>query len=207
MKYRRNAAWLLATCTITVACGTNSPEASSDNSEAFWSALRIDGAETEHYDSVGQMAKASDAVFVGRLGEPSRVRVIQGDAPEDQVFMGQLSIALNGDKIDGRPAAIIEFLLPSSSFDDAEHLMEHLVADAPASDVAVFARLKVGEGDGADLYRAVNSNGIWVEDDGKLSAPLSGDTDLDPGGAESVRGLVESAMSGSDDIPVYGLRT
>jgi hypothetical protein len=66
---------------IWVAAGAQAADRNAENSEHFWTSLQYDFIEAEHYSSLGAMARAADAVVIGRLTSivPGRV---WGDPPD-----------------------------------------------------------------------------------------------------------------------------
>jgi hypothetical protein len=191
---RKVAIGMCSLATLFGSCGGGTDDTSADQ---FWNSLVIAGEDAEPFESIDEMAVASDAVVLGRLSGPGRVRVIQGDAPEDQVFVAQLKMTISSAGR-GEPgkAITVEFLLPAASAADAEHMVADLVATAPVEDMVLYARSLKGVVRGDRMFRPVNSNGVWVERSGTLVAPLAGDG-MAVDGTTSLTGLIDRAAAGS----------
>jgi hypothetical protein len=169
--------------------------AGNSEDEAFWSELRLAGGavEAEQFNSAKEMVEASDFVVQGRFVGAKGVRLIQGDAAEDQVFLAQLLFevdrVVNGP--DGDPTLIVEFLIGSASEKEAQVVVDVLQEATPESGLVMFVRHKRGAQE-AGLYRPINSLGLWAEHDGKPNAPLSDD--------ESRAGQLLRSAGSPDDL-------
>lgn len=176
LRYRRFLVLILAaltaiTAALFYAIGLPGSQQQTDD-DAFWSALRLDGDEVESYSSFTTMSEKSDLVVRGMIGDDIDLRTIQGDAPEDQIFMAVLSISDESNRAEG--PALVEFLLPAVDKESAEHTAHHLRESLPQEPIVAFLRLKKGEGDGKiPRYRLVSSDGIWIETPDGLHNPLS----------------------------------
>lgn len=160
-----------------------------------WRDVRVAGDEVEHYSTMAEMAEASDAVFVGRVGARGAVRVVQGDAPEDRIYMGQLMLVSREDVAEGVTIGVLELLLPASTMPQAQSMVNHLAEHASSTDLVVFARLKQGEGNGRPIYRPVNTSGLWVDVSGTVSTPLTDDPEVSPLPGKSVRAMVAAVVA------------
>lgn len=173
---RRTGLWLLVAfvgISGAASCSTGDAE-----DEAFWSELRLAGGavEAEQYDSAKAMVEAADFVAQGRFVGTKGVRLIQGDAAEDQVFLAQLVFevgqVVNGP--DSDPTIIVEFLVGSASEKEAQAVVDVLQKATPETGILLFVRHKRGAQE-SGLYRPINSLGLWAEREGKPNAPLSDD--------------------------------
>ncbi len=151
------------------------------------SALAISGLEVESFSTLGEMRAASDGVATGQVANFRISRVIQGDAPEDQVVYG-VAVFRVDDGIRGVETGRsypVEFLLPVVSAAEATSRTDEFAKALGTGNTLLFLRSKAGRGGARDpvlakaeagLYRAVNSNGLWSErPDGGVHLPLTRD--------------------------------
>lgn len=162
---------VLTSCSIA----SDGDQASADE---FWSSLRITGDEVEGYTTLNTMTQASDAVIIGRFVNFGVSRQLQGDAEEDVVTYGKATVtvdeAVAGSGVDS--AITLEFLLNVSP-DGIDTLVKELQSRLPTAPMVLFLREKRGPGE-VDLYRIVNSDGLWVATDRGIETPLSGNVDV-----------------------------
>lgn len=160
---------------------------SGDDSDGFWSGLRFQGQETESYSTLREMTEAADAVVIGRFADFGEVRIIQGDAPEDQVSMisGQLEITTHLSGLKYSSPLALEFVVVEQG-EPVEETIAGLRDTFPQGDMLVFIREKR---DGSGRYRIVNSTGLIVESDAGLVSPLAETLPLSDGPyAAEIRG-------------------
>jgi hypothetical protein len=153
---------------------------SQADTRAFWNPLTISGNEVEGYESLADMAVAADAVVAGRISSVGQGRVFQGDVPEDRAYYVRLNLGVT-QVARGSVAAAdivgIELLLPQVLTDaDFVKAVEQLEGQLPESSVVVFLRQK--DDSDEQVYRPVNSFGLFVAADGGLLMPI-GDTESD----------------------------
>ncbi len=170
-------AFVVSLLLVLTSCSAGSvgDQASTDE---FWASLRITGDEVEGYSSLDAMMQASDAVVVGRFVDFGVSRQLQGDAEEDVVTYGKATVAVaevvSGSGVDS--TITLEFLLDAAP-DGIDTLVEELRSVLPTAPMVLFLREKRGPGE-VDLYRIVNSDGIWVTTESGLETPLSGNIDI-----------------------------
>lgn len=142
----------------------------------FWSGLHIHGAEVEDYRSLKEMAEASNIVVLGQLTNFRLSRILETDAPENIVSYAAADVAVSS-LVRGKPSGVltVEFLLTAS---EPESAVKDLANSLPQTPALMFLRDKGGEESG--LYRLVNSSGLWVEEAGRLLAPLAEDYGVPP---------------------------
>jgi hypothetical protein len=184
---------IAAVAATLVGCAAESPPASA----TYWRALSLEGAEVESFDRVDEMARASDLVTIGTFGKEVKVRMLQGDAIEDQVFYGQFVFAPESER-GSSGGLIVEFLLPSSTLEDANAFLDETLSLPPEEPVLVFLHEKRSPGE-EGLYRLITSMGMWVEEGGTFYSPLTADDgaahDLlhSAGDPKTLEDLLESA--------------
>lgn len=197
--------WLALALIVPVAsgCSTSSPGSKSD--EAFWRALRIDGAEEVYRaGTLGEMAATSDLIVVGALDSFALGRIVTGDAAQDVIGYGAATMRVD-EVIAGEPPdpLIVEFLLPTTAATlTAEGLRSGANStgrELPQGRVVMFLHEKQGRGE-AGLYRLVEWRGLWIDGPDGLVAPLApdvegGGTFIDRSTMHSLQDLV-SALKG-----------
>jgi hypothetical protein len=187
---------LVAIAILLTAC---SPAHQVDpGDQAFWVALQINADEVEGYASLDEMAAAADLVVVGSFSDFGLTRVIQGDAPQDQVGMGGAIVSVDRAYKGSVPRTlIVEFVLPVvGTTEDFVAYTEGLKETLPSGPMLLLLRDKGGSE--AGLYRLVNSLGLWVLSEQGMAAPLYPLTDStnqpyagELVGVSSVEGLAE----------------
>jgi hypothetical protein len=164
------AALIATLCAFPAGCAGSAEITSKD--PLFWSGLHVGGDEVEGYGTLEEMASAADLIVVGTFSDFKLNRIIQGDAPQDQVGMAAAIVSVDRIVKGAVPAAlIVEFVLPivGSAQEIASYAAE-LKAVMPQGEVVLLLRDKGGSE--AGLYRLVNSLGLWTELNGELAAPL-----------------------------------
>lgn len=161
----RNTRLLCTTAIIVALVSCGSPSLDGD-----WAALRIQGDDAEHFETLQEMAAAADGVVTGRFTRFSELPSVQGDAEEDSVTMvaGQLEITstLAGATFDS-PISL-EFVVAEQG-EPIRDTVDRLLESFPREDLLVFVREKR---DAAGHYRTVNSYGLWAETVDGLMSPL-----------------------------------
>lgn len=167
----RGTAVVAATATMALAVGFGlaTPGAGDASTEPVhehghaWAQFFVSGLEAEHHDSIGEMAESSDTVVAGHFSPQGKVRVFQGDAPEDVVtyVTGALTVteAVSGPHRAGDKIAV-EFMAPPEA---AEGM--------PTSPVVLFLREKSAS---PQVYRPVTLAGVWSDSDSSdVDAPIA----------------------------------
>ena len=172
IKSRLTISLASALLAVLVACSSDEPPAAA----AYWRNLAIEGDEIAVYDQLDELAAASDVVAIGAFADVGRVRLIQGDAKEDQVFMGQFTFVPESEDRGSAEELTVEFLLPTSTLEDAEEYLGETLETPPADPVLLFLHEKRSPGE-AGLYRLTSSAGMWIESGGSFYSPLAVDED------------------------------
>ena len=191
-------AWL-ASAAIVATVGCSTPPRVT-----FWERFGPFDLEVERYNTLAEMANASDAVVVARVEQIGEPRVIQGDAAADRVTYIAVHVRilrwLRGDT----PGIVpLEFL--GGTPEKAEAAVRELRAAMPKEPFVVFLHEKRGAGE-AGLYRPTNSAGLWAASTrSPLDTPLAEATPQESGvyagelaGITSIDGLINLLDGGTD---------
>lgn len=140
--------------------------------QEFWEPLRITGDEVEAFDTLLGMASSADIVAVVTLHNFRASRIVQGDAPEDQVAYAAVDAVFEEVVRGQAPGASVplEFTLRFPT-GDVPAIVSAQRGALPEEPVLVFLRHKGGPEEG--LYRLVNMQGLWTEEEGQLRCPIA----------------------------------
>lgn len=148
----RQNMWVALVAVVLAGC-----VGSSVSSAQFWARFQITGNEVEGFPTVGDMARAADAVVMARVTSVEKGRSFQGDSSDDHVYHVALTLEVAelvngtaGDQVE------LEMLAPQVFTDDQfDTAIAGLRKSLPMDQFMVFLRRK---DDSASLrYRVVNS--------------------------------------------------
>jgi hypothetical protein len=173
------------------ACGGSSADSAGAPSRDAWEPLRVQGTDMEWFDSVEDMADASDVVVVGKIAEfaPGRSFEIPDPAAGPVQFLDvtiEVDEVLSGELPAGE-TVVVEFAPPLLSAEEDPYDMDELNALVDQGELVLFLRDKGTSIGGVEplpeeegLLRLVNSYALVTEtDEAPADVPLVEEAEVD----------------------------